>query len=90
MPIAGEMNAATRHDVVWMSPEEVQLFSDNSEARRLADVQAGFADKVAGVEHVLHFLAQVRQLVRGCLDVGLVLQIQVRGVTAHIAGVTAV
>ena len=46
-------------------PEEVKLFSDNSEARCLADVQAGFADKVAGVQHVLHLLAHIRQLVRG-------------------------
>ena len=66
------------------SPEEVELFSNNSEARCLADVQAGFADKVAGVEHVLHLLTQVRQLVRGCLDVVLVLQ--TRGVTAQILG----
>ena len=65
------------------SPEEIQLFSNNSEARCLADVQAGFADKVAGVEHVLHLLAQVRQLVRGCLYVILILQVQ--GVTVHTA-----
>lgn len=72
------------------SPEEVQLFSDNSEARCLADVQAGFADKVAGVKHVLHLLAQIRQLVRGCFDVILVLQIQTHSVTwAHIAGIRA-
>ena len=68
-------------EVTVKIPEEVQLFSNNSEARCLADVQAGFADKVAGVEHVLHLLAQVGQLVRGCLDVILVLQTQ--GVTAH-------
>ena len=82
-----QTNTATSQmccEVTVKSPEEVQLFSNNSEARCLADVQAGFADKVASVEHVLHLLAQIRQLVRGRLDVVLVLHTQ--GVTAHVVG----
>ena len=56
------------------SPEEVELFSDDSEARCLADVQAGFAHKVAGVQHVLHLLTHIRQLVTGRLHVVLILK----------------
>ena len=51
--------------MVSLVPEEVELLSDNSEARCLADVQAGFAYKVASVQHVLHLPTQIWQLVRG-------------------------